>query len=193
MRRSNLRLMVTAVAETPLAAPAGAVAAVAEVSLRLASPTEAEALTELAIRSKAVWGYDKAFMAACREELAVTAQDIADAGDRLTVAQRGGKLAGYSWVMPLSQDVWELEALFVEPAMMGQGIGLQLFRQAVKAGVAGAAVTLTVQSDPGAAAFYERAGCVRVGERESGSVAGRMLPFYHFTLPQMRRRRQGQD
>ncbi len=166
----------------PRAAGAAAAAVVAELSLRHARPAEAEALSSLALRSKAVWGYDEAFMAACRDELSVSAEDIDQAGTRLTVAERGGQLAGYSWVMPVSETVWELEALFVEPELMGLGIGEKLFRQAVDQASAGGARTLSVQSDPQAARFYEKAGCTKVGEKASGSVAGRMLPLYHYTL-----------
>jgi hypothetical protein len=41
------------------------------VEIRKARPDEAGELTELALRSKAHWGYDEAFMASCREELTV--------------------------------------------------------------------------------------------------------------------------
>ena len=42
------------------------------LALRPARPEEAPALTELCLRSKAVWGYDAAFMQACRRELTMT-------------------------------------------------------------------------------------------------------------------------
>ena len=38
--------------------------------------SDAPALTLLALRSKAVWGYDAAFIAACRDELTLTADDL---------------------------------------------------------------------------------------------------------------------
>lgn len=166
----------------PQVAPAAAGHTVAELALCRALPTEAQALTELALRSKAVWGYDEAFMAACRDELAVSARDIEAAGERLTVARLGNQLAGYSWVMPVSREVWELEALFVEPGLMGRGIGQELFRQALRLAGAGGALTLSVQSDPSAAPFYEKAGCIKVGEKESGSLPGRMLPLFQCAL-----------
>jgi hypothetical protein len=60
----------------------GEVAAVSEptpeVGLRSASPDEAAALTELAIRSKAYWGYADAFMRRAREELTLTAGPYRD-------------------------------------------------------------------------------------------------------------------
>ena len=42
------------------------------LTLRAPGRDEAVALTELCLRSKAVWGYDEHFMEACRAELTVT-------------------------------------------------------------------------------------------------------------------------
>ena len=44
----------------------------AGVTVRAARAAEAGDLTELALRAKASWGYDAAFMAACRDELTMT-------------------------------------------------------------------------------------------------------------------------
>ena len=49
----------------------------AEIPIRLARREETHALSELAFLSKAYWGYDEDFMAACRAELTVTPADIA--------------------------------------------------------------------------------------------------------------------
>ena len=42
------------------------------IRLRDARQDELQSLTELCLRSKAVWGYDAAFMAACRIELTLS-------------------------------------------------------------------------------------------------------------------------
>jgi hypothetical protein len=44
--------------------------------IRPAEPVDAAALSELALSSKAVWGYDAAFLAACRAELTVRPDGI---------------------------------------------------------------------------------------------------------------------
>jgi hypothetical protein len=46
------------------------------VSLRPARAEEGDLLTDLAFRSKAYWGYDEAFMAACRDELVMRASEV---------------------------------------------------------------------------------------------------------------------
>ena len=40
-------------------------------TVRAARPAEAEAISALALRSKAHWGYDPAFLEACREDLTI--------------------------------------------------------------------------------------------------------------------------
>ncbi|MGI5472915.1 hypothetical protein [Streptomyces sp. CA-132043] len=46
------------------------------VLIRPAFATEAETLSDLALRSKAHWGYDTAFLGACRDELTVGAHEM---------------------------------------------------------------------------------------------------------------------
>ena len=46
------------------------------LQLRNAYADETATLTELCLRSKAVWGYDAAFMAACRDELTIRPGDL---------------------------------------------------------------------------------------------------------------------
>ena len=60
--------------------------------LRPAQPGEAAILTDLALLSKASWGYDAAFMARCRKVMTISPEDIRrhpyylaeDGRDRLT-------------------------------------------------------------------------------------------------------------
>ena len=44
--------------------------------IRLTKPIEAAVLSALALRSKASWGYDAMFMAACVDELTILAERI---------------------------------------------------------------------------------------------------------------------
>ncbi len=90
------------------------------LALRPARPEEAPALTELCLRSKAVWGYDAAFMQACRRELTMTPAVIMSS--RVQVAEVDGRLAGVAEVKS-EGDVAQLERLFVEPGMLRAGTG----------------------------------------------------------------------
>lgn len=150
------------------------------MTLRPAHVAEADALSALAVRSKAHWGYSSEFMAACRDELEVHVRDIA--ASRVTVAEGVGGILGFYWLGPVRAGSCELEALFVEPAAIGQGVGRALLDAAARAAHAEGARSLTIQADPNAEAFYLRAGARRVGERASGSIPGRMLPLLALDL-----------
>jgi GNAT superfamily N-acetyltransferase len=150
--------------------------------IRPAVAGEATMLSELALRSKAHWGYSPAFMAACRAELTYSGARIDSPSCTFAVAERSDEPVGF-YALYASAAELELEALFVEPAHIGSGIGRALMRHAVAEAVRQGAARLVIQGDPHAAAFYEAAGCVQVGTRESASIPGRMLPLYALALP----------
>ena len=142
-------------------------------------PEEAVTLSALCMRSKAFWGYDEVFMEACREELALTADSIADT--QVAVAEQGGQAVGVVQVA-VDDDVAVLEKLFVSPDAMGVGIGRLLFDWARSEAVWRGAGVLTIDADPGAADFYRRMGAVDDGWVCSGSIPGRRLPRLRFVL-----------
>ena len=147
--------------------------------IRTARPGEAAALTALGLRSKAHWGYDAAFMARVAVELR---WDEADLRSMLVhVAERDGQVLGFSAVNPAT-DPPELDALFVEPAAMGAGVGRALLAASRAAAAAGGIGELAIDSDPQAEPFYLREGARRAGEVRSPST-GRMLPRLVITCP----------
>jgi len=142
------------------------------IEVRAARPDEAGALTELAMRAKASWGYDAAFMAACREELTLTPEKMA--GWQVWVADAEGTIAG---MVALSLPGGaEVEDFFVEPAFQGQGVGGALMAVLLGACRAAGVTTLSVDADPNAEAIYARLGFRTVGRSPSGSIPGRWLP-----------------
>jgi GNAT superfamily N-acetyltransferase len=147
---------------------------------RRARPEEAEALTELAIRSKGHWGYDAAFLADCREELTLSSDDLASAPTFVYDGPDGP--AGFYRLLVLEDGVADLDALFVDPSAIGSGVGKRLWEHAVAQAAALGCMELTIQSDPFAEGFYRAMGAQRVGESESGSVPGRMLPVLRYGL-----------
>jgi GNAT superfamily N-acetyltransferase len=146
--------------------------------IRAATPNEAPVLTGLAVRSKAVWGYSPAFIDACRDELAVDAERLGSDDYLCLVGVIDAMPVGYYTLERLADGEWELDALFVEPARIGTGIGRELFRHAVEQAGRSGATRLVIQSDPHAAAFYRSQGARQIGERVSGSIAGRKLPLF---------------
>ena len=101
-----------------------------EVQIRPARRDEAVALSELCARSKAVWGYDAAFMALARAALEVKPEEIA-AGD-VWVAEADGSAVGVAALAPGEvHETVDLAKLFVMPGRFRSGIGRALFAHAV--------------------------------------------------------------
>ena len=144
-------------------------------AIRPARADEAEALSELAIRSKGRWGYDEAFLAACRAELTFSADDLANAPT--FVADGSDGPVGFYRLLVRDDGAAELDDLFVDPASIGHGVGKRLWEHAVAQAASLGCGELVIQSDPFAEGFYLAMGAERVGELESGSVPGRMLPL----------------
>lgn len=143
------------------------------IRLRNALPDELPGLSGLCLRSKAHWGYDEAFMTACRTEL--TLHPDALESTSLQVAERDAAVIGLAQVKVTGADA-ELLKLFVEPSLLGTGIGRLLFDWATARARNLGATRMTIEADPGAAPFYERMGAYQAGFTPSQSIPGRMLP-----------------
>jgi GNAT superfamily N-acetyltransferase len=149
------------------------------IRLRDARQNELPYLGGLCLRSKAVWGYDDAFMAACRTELTLHAGELRTT--HVQVAERDAMLVGLAQLKVTGGDA-ELMKLFVEPALLGSGIGRLLFEWAMERARALGAARITIEADPGAVPFYERMGAHRAGFAPSQSIPGRMLPLLQVEL-----------
>ncbi|MGB1883578.1 MAG: GNAT family N-acetyltransferase [Gammaproteobacteria bacterium] len=152
------------------------------LAFRPATAADASILSIIALEAKALWGYDETFMHACRAELTFRPEYIAAPTTEFEVATRDGALLGFSALETLGARRYELEALFIRPQQTRSGIGRQLMRRVCERVRAGGGGVITVQSDPNAAGFYAHCGGIAVGERESGSVAGRRLPLFEFRI-----------
>ncbi len=151
----------------------------AAIALRPATSQELPALSALCLRSKAYWGYDEAFMAACVETLTLTEADLTVSP--LIVAQVGDQMAGMAQLAYVGEEL-EIDALFVDPPFIGTGCGRVLFDWCVDTAKSMGAPYLRIEADPGAASFYERMGAVRIGEAPSAAIKDRMLPLLRLDL-----------
>jgi GNAT superfamily N-acetyltransferase len=147
--------------------------------VRDALASEAPALSDLAMRSKAHWGYDDPFLVACREELTVTSGMI-EAGE-VRVAERDGTPQGLHR-LSVSDTEACVELLYVDPAAIGSGVGRRLWDDLVGRAISAGARRLLIEADPHAEGFYVRIGAVRTGSCPSGSIPGRMLPLLELNL-----------
>ena len=153
--------------------------------LRPAEASECGALTALALRSKAYWGYDAAFIQACREELSVKPEDVA--AGRVTVLVEEDTILGIYALFPGERrEEAEVHLFFVEPAAIGHGIGRALWQHMVARAEAEGYKRLKIESDPFALGFYRAMGAtlsgkVRAPVQRPGSEE-RFLPLLHFEL-----------
>jgi len=143
--------------------------------IRAARADEAAALTDLAMRSKAYWGYEADFLARCRAALEV--KTAALSAQPHFVAERDGRRLGFYGFETLPDGVG-LDYLFVEPDCVGEGIGRALWQHALAVAARLGHRTLTVVADPNAAGFYRRMGAEPAGDQASDLEPGRILPVF---------------
>jgi GNAT superfamily N-acetyltransferase len=145
-----------------------------EIAFRPALANEAAMLGELALRSKASWGYDQDFIEACRAELAFRPEEVA--ARRIVVAESPAGVLGFYSVDGRPPE-GELGNMWVVPESIGTGIGRRLWRHAIDTARAAGFTALRIESEPHAEGFYRAMGAHRVGEAPSGSIPGRTLPL----------------
>lgn len=147
--------------------------------IRRGRPDEADALTGLATRAKAHWGYEAEFMELVGEAMSLTAADI-EAHEVWVLEDASGRVVGFHRVIP--GELAEIEDMWVEPDAMGAGHGRRLFEHAIATANTGGATAVELDADPNAQGFYERMGMRRIGETPSNIIPGRALPRMRIEL-----------
>ena len=150
--------------------------------LRPGRKEEARLLSDLALRSKGHWGYDQAFLDACRAELTLTPEDVL--ARRVTVAEREGQVVGF-YALAGTPPMGTLEDLFVEPDHIGTGVGRALWSHAMVTARTLGFERITLEADPGAEPFYLAMGARRCGSIPSGSIPGRLLPVLEIAVEEV--------
>lgn len=142
-------------------------------AIRRARPEEAAALRDLAHRSKAHWPYSVEFLKAVEPLLQLDASDVL--AHEVWVLELRGAVVGWHRVT-LHDKRAELEDLWLEPALIGTGLGRLLFEHAVSVAAAHAASRLEWDAEPYAEGFYRAMGGEHIGRSPSVAEAGRTLP-----------------
>ncbi len=147
--------------------------------LRAARIDELEKLTELCLQSKALSGYDDAFMRGCREMFTFRPSDMENTS--VCVAETGRHLLGAAQ-LNFQDEIAFLQRLFVSPDYTRHGIGKALFGWSLKAAHRAGAKRLLIDCDPETAGFFRRMGAREEGIVDSGRVAGCRIPRFKVTL-----------
>jgi len=130
-------------------------------TIRRAQPVEAAKLTEIAFAAKRHWGYPEGWIEIWREELTVTPSFI-ERHEVFAAAENGKPIGFYALVT--SEDLTELDHLWVLPELIGKGVGRQLLNHAIERAAVIGAQRIEIVSDPNAEGFYLKAGAKKIGE-----------------------------
>jgi ribosomal protein S18 acetylase RimI-like enzyme len=131
------------------------------MNIRPAQAHEAGALSALALKAKAYWGYSADTIESWRQDLSVSSDTIT--ARPTFVAAIGDEIAGFYSLVP-SHHSWKLDHLWVLPQFMDRGIGRTLVAHALETAARGGASCVTVDADPNAETFYLACGAERCGE-----------------------------
>ncbi|WP_369900044.1 GNAT family N-acetyltransferase [Bacillus manliponensis] len=140
--------------------------------IRKAKKEEDKMLSDLAYRSKAFWGYSEEFLEKCKDDLAVTERYIES--HLVYVVEESDEVIGF---YSLSTTEQKLDALFINPDYIGQGIGKLLWSHLLQQAKQLHIEEFTIDSDPYAEAFYLKMGAERIGEIQSTVFPERRLPL----------------
>lgn len=147
--------------------------------IRRAHPDESDALRDLAHRSKAYWPYSAEFLAAVRPLLTLEREDVER--DAVYVIETADAIVGWHRVT-LHGARAELEDLWLEPSVIGTGLGRRLFEHAVGIARRAGASALEWDAEPFAQGFYAAMGGEEIGRVPSAAEAGRTLPRMRLRL-----------
>ncbi len=150
------------------------------IVIREARSEEAAWLSALALRSKAYWGYDEAFLEAARVDLTITPEYMTSS--TVFVLEMEGRVQGFYSLKDEEAGEILLDNLFLEPAAIGHGHGKRLWEHAVANAKQRGCHTMVLISEPFAEGFYLSRGAERVGMVASGVVEGRLLPLMRVAL-----------
>jgi ribosomal protein S18 acetylase RimI-like enzyme len=153
---------------------------VTTIGIRPGRPDEAAMLSDLALRSKAFWGYDEQFLEACRTALTVRPGDVSTR--RVMVAEASGRVVGF-YNLDGTPPEGALGNLWIEPTYVRNGIGRCLWDHAMASARATGFASVLIDADPFAEGFYLAMGAERIGEVASDALPGRMLPQLRVLLP----------
>ncbi|WP_082407372.1 GNAT family N-acetyltransferase [Mesorhizobium sp. 1M-11] len=133
--------------------------------LRHAGPAERPALEELQWRASLVHPAYRGALLQDRSIVHLSAEHLRDGS--AVVAEVDGKVAGFAIILSTGSGEAELDGLFVEPEMAGQGIGRALVEDARQRARVSGATVLKVVAALEVENFYRRCGFELAGETET--------------------------
>ena len=139
-----------------------------------ATISDAEKLTDLAIKSKSYWGYSEELLQSWKLDLTVSCSMIKNMYAYKYILNK--EIVGfYILNKPFNNNI-EIEFLFVLPNFIGKGIGSKLLNHAITFAKDLQCNTMSLLADPNAVPFYASKQFVVQSLKES-AVPNRFLPY----------------
>ena len=95
-----------------------------EMTIRSATPDDAQALTTIALEAKRYWGYPEHWIKHWEADLTISPEFIRD--NHVYVHDEGGEIRGF-YALCVVGDKADLEHMWVTPTAIGTGIGKGYF------------------------------------------------------------------
>jgi len=133
--------------------------------IRRSSPEDAETLTTIALDAKRHWGYPEHWIRHWESDLTISSDFIRD--NHVYVAEENGEIRGFYALCVADDSKAELEHMWVTPAVIGTGVGKELFLDAMERAAKLDLNSVEISSDPNAVGFYKRMGATQIGETDS--------------------------
>jgi ribosomal protein S18 acetylase RimI-like enzyme len=129
------------------------------VQIRDATVDQISALEALQLRASLVAPEYRNQLLAHPEVIHLPLNDVTERRTRAAIL--GQRLAGFSVVHTVDDASCELDGLFVDPDLMGRGIGRELVMDVARSMQAKGIKHIEVTSNPAAVGFYARLGFVQ--------------------------------
>ncbi len=144
-----------------------------DYKIRDAFESEGVSLSRLALRSKSIWGYDEAFIEACKPHIKVDEEYIKSWP--VVVIEKNNEVLGFYSLKEISNEK-RLDNLWIEPGYVRSGFGSVLFENAVKRAKELNWTYFRLAGEPGAIPFYEKMGAKLIGKVQSRLREDLFLP-----------------
>src|SRR4029079_3744118 len=148
--------------------------------IKIANKDDLTFLNNIMQYSKAYWGYDADFMKKFMENFALTPSYI-DHKNTFIASSKTNDIGWYSFLVQLG-DQLELDNFFLHPDYIGQGFGRKIWDQCTATAKNYKAQSFVLWSDPNTEGFYQKMGCIKIGERKSPMMPNRYPSIFRYDL-----------
>ena len=149
------------------------------ISFRPAKISEAQYLSDLALRSKSIYDYPTEYIEKCRDALTVSEEYIQNWP--VVVIEQKSETIGF-YALKTIEGENRLDHLWLEPKVIGQSVGRQAFAQIIAEAKKLGWDSFRIVADPKALGFYEKMGAVKIGMTQSRIAPDIFLPHMEYSI-----------